>query len=33
MTVEDKTDRSTTATGLESLMEAGSRILPAAGRP
>ncbi len=26
--VEDKTDRSTTATGLESLMEAGARILP-----
>jgi glycerol-3-phosphate dehydrogenase len=27
--VEDKTDRSTTATGLASLMEAGARILPA----
>jgi glycerol-3-phosphate dehydrogenase len=26
--VEDKTDRSTTATGLTSLMEAGARILP-----
>ncbi|MGE5857992.1 MAG: FAD-dependent oxidoreductase, partial [Solirubrobacterales bacterium] len=26
--VEDKTDRSTTATGLASLMEAGARILP-----
>ena len=27
--VQDKTDRSTTAAGLASLMEAGSRILPA----
>ena len=30
--VEDKTDRSTTAAGLASLMEAGARILPALER-